>query len=299
MEVIMTTFKNVSEAWIVSREHCTGSLGRIQFWVDQFGSTPITDITEDDVDRALEALVARGKVKPGRNGQPATPTGEPLAGSTVNRFISTLAGIFKYARRVRALPRSHTPPTRGIEKAPEPVDPDKYFRPEEVENLLKVARVLDQKWRKLPALIVLGFHTGLRVGNLLDLKWRDIDLEARTATVAVTKNGRPHIAPLTDRCLEELLRLRKGQPDERVFKSYLNDKPFNYRTLWGNVCKEAGYEGRTFHWLRHGCGSALASAGIAQAQIMQVMGHRTLIASARYIHSNVDDRRDVVGRVFS
>lgn len=295
----MTTFKNVSEAWIVSREHCTGSLGRIQFWVDQFGSTPITDITEDDVDRALEALVARGKVKPGRNGQPATPTGEPLAGSTVNRFISTLAGIFKYARRVRALPRSHTPPTRGIEKAPEPVDPDKYFRPEEVENLLKVARVLDQKWRKLPALIVLGFHTGLRVGNLLDLKWRDIDLEARTATVAVTKNGRPHIAPLTDRCLEELLRLRKGQPDERVFKSYLNDKPFNYRTLWGKVCKEAGYEGRTFHWLRHGCGSALASAGVAQAQIMQVMGHRTLIASARYIHSNVDDRRDVVGRVFS
>jgi integrase len=190
----MTTFKNVSEAWIVSREHCTGSLGRIQFWVDQFGSTPITDITEDDVDRALEALVARGKVKPGRNGQPATPTGEPLA---------------------------------------------------------------------------------------------------------VTKNGRPHIAPLTDRCLAELLRLRKGQPAERVFKSYLNDKPFNYRTLWGKVCKEAGYEGRTFHWLRHGCGSALASAGIAQAQIMQVMGHRTLIASARYIHSNVDDRRDVVGRVFS
>ena len=294
----MTTFQDVSEAWIVSREHCTGSLGRIQFWVDQFGSTPITDITEDDVDRALEALVARGKVKPGRNGQPATPTGEPLAGSTVNRFISTLAGIFKYARRVRALPRSHTPPTRGIEKAPEPVDPDKYFRPEEVENLLKVARVLDQKWRKLPALIVLGFHTGLRVGNLLDLKWRDIDLEARTATVAVTKNGRPHIAPLTDRCLEELLRLRKGQPDERVFKSYLNDKPFNYRTLWGKVCKEAGYEGRTFHWLRHGCGSALASAGVAQAQIMQVMGHRTLVASARYMHSNVNDRQAVVGRVF-
>jgi len=294
----MTTFQDVSEAWIVSREHCTGSLGRIQFWVDQFGSTPITDITEDDVDRALEALVARGKVKPGRNGQPATPTGEPLAGSTVNRFISTLAGIFKYARRVRALPRSHTPPTRGIEKAPEPVDPGKYFRPEEVENLLKVARVLDQKWRKLPALIVLGFHTGLRVGNLLDLKWRDIDLEARTATVAVTKNGRPHIAPLTDRCLEELLRLRKGQPDERVFKSYLNDKPFNYRTLWGKVCKEAGYEGRTFHWLRHGCGSALATAGVSQAQIMQVMGHRTLVASARYMHSNVNDRQAVVGRVF-
>ena len=110
----MTTFLEVVEALIASREHCAGSLGRMQFWVDQFGQLPITEVGEDDVDRALEALVARGKLKPGRNGQPATPTGEPLAGSTVNRFISTLAGIFKYARRVRALPRSHTPPTRGI-----------------------------------------------------------------------------------------------------------------------------------------------------------------------------------------
>jgi len=294
----MTTFREVTEAWIASKEHCAGSLGRIQFWVDQFGPIPITAVSEEDVDRALEVLVARGKLRPGRNGQPPTSAGEPLAGSTINRFISTLAGIFKYARRVRALPRSHIPPTKGIEKAPEPADPDKYFRPEEVDDLIKVARVVDQKWRKMSAPIILGFHTGLRVGNLLNLKWQDIDLEARTASIAVTKNGRPHIAPLTDRCMEELTRLRRGHPNELVFASYRNAGPFSYRNLWGKVCKEAGYEGRTFHWLRHGCGSALATAGVSQAQIMQVMGHRTLVASARYMHSNVNDRQAVVGRVF-
>ena len=48
------------------------------------------------------------------------------------------------------------PPTRGFEKAPKPVDPDKYVKPEEVERLLAVARVVDQRWKKLPALIVLG-----------------------------------------------------------------------------------------------------------------------------------------------
>lgn len=294
----MTTFREVTEAWIASKEHCAGSLGRIQFWVDQFGPIPIIAVSEEDVDHALEVLVARGKLRPGRHGQPPTSAGEPLAGSTINRFISTLAGIFKYARRVRALPRSHIPPTKGIEKAPEPADPDKYFRPEEVDDMIKVARVVDQKWRKMSALIILGFHTGLRVGNLLNLKWQDIDLEARTASIAVTKNGRPHIAPLTDRCMEELTRLRRGHPNELVFASYRNDGPFSYQNLWGKVCKEAGYEGRTFHWLRHGCGSALATAGVSQAQIMQVMGHRTLVASARYMHSNVNDRQAVVGRVF-
>ncbi len=62
----MTTFREVVEAWIASKEHCAGSLGRIQFWVDQFGHLPITEVSEDDVDRALEVLVSRGKLKPGR-----------------------------------------------------------------------------------------------------------------------------------------------------------------------------------------------------------------------------------------
>ena len=55
----MTTFREVTEAWIASKEHCAGSLGRIQFWVDQFGHIPITEVDEDDVDRALEALAKK------------------------------------------------------------------------------------------------------------------------------------------------------------------------------------------------------------------------------------------------
>ena len=66
----MTTFRELAEAWIASREHCTGSLGRIQFWVDQFGHKSIESITEDDVDRALIALTQRGKLKAGHQGRP-------------------------------------------------------------------------------------------------------------------------------------------------------------------------------------------------------------------------------------
>lgn len=99
------TFKFVAEAWIASREHCTDSLGRIQFSVQRFGPIPIDKVTEDDVDRALVCLVNRGKLKGGRGkSSVATPTGEPLSGATVNRFVYTLAGIFKYARKLRVLP---------------------------------------------------------------------------------------------------------------------------------------------------------------------------------------------------
>jgi integrase len=258
-----------------------------------------TKISEVDVDHAIERLRRRGKMKAGRGSLSVpVPTGQPLAESTVNRFISTLASVFKYARRLRVVPRSHEPPTRGVEKSPEPVDPDKFFSEDEVERLLTVARVVDQRWRKLPALILLGFHTGLRVGNLLNLRWRDIDLTEATARVSVTKNGRPIVAVLTERCLSELRQLPSGAGDDLVFKSYRGAGKFSYRRLWKKACDEAGFGGRTFHWLRHGCGSALAARGASQAQIMQIMGHRTLVASARYMHSNVEDKRRVVERVF-
>jgi len=295
----MTTFRELADAWVASRDLHNGELSRLTFWVDQLGPCSIRDITEDQVDQAIVRLRERGRMKAGRGSasQPVA-TGKPLAEATVNRFISTLASVFKYARHCRVVPRSHDAPTKGIEKAPEPVDPNKCFRPDEVERLLKVTRVVDQRWGKMNALILLGFHTGLRVGNLMDMRWRDLDLDKRVAHVHVTKNGRPIVAVLTDRCVEELRRLTAGSPDELIFRSYRSNGKFNYRKLWKRVCAEAGFEGRTFHWLRHGCGSALANAGASQAQIMQVMGHRTLVASARYMHSNVEDKRRVVEGVF-
>ena len=41
----MTTFKELAEAWIASREHCSGSLGRIRFWVDEFGPLQVDQIS--------------------------------------------------------------------------------------------------------------------------------------------------------------------------------------------------------------------------------------------------------------
>ena len=109
----MTTFKDVAEAWIASREHGSGSLGRIQFWIEQLGHLPIDGISDDQVDDAISVLVARGKLTGGISGA-GKPTGQPLAGSTY-RFVSTLGSIYKYARRLRVIKRSYTPPTIGIE----------------------------------------------------------------------------------------------------------------------------------------------------------------------------------------
>lgn len=292
----MPNFDDTVRAFVAAREFDRATLSRLDFWVTQFGSSPLIGISPDDVDEALVRLVLRGKLRPARN-KPSEKTGRPLAPSTINRYISQLGSVFKYAKRLRLIPRTHVFPSANLERSPEPADPDRYLRPEEVERLLKVAKVIDNRWCHLSALITLAHHSGLRKGNLMNLRWCDIDLEARTATVRKTKNGQPIVAPLSRQAVEELLKLPNKHADAFVFEGR-GGKPFNFRSLWVKVTREAGLGGRNFHQLRHGCGFMLASNGVNQATVMQIMGHKTLTASARYMHSNVADRRKVIDRVF-
>ena len=293
----MPTLNDTVAAFVAAREYDQATLSRLGFWSDQFADRELTEITPDDVDAALVRLAERGRLRPARNRE-TVKAGQPLKPSTLNRYISQLGSVYKYARRYRLIPRTFVFPTANIEKAPEPADPERYFRPEEIDRLLTVARVLDTKWKKLPALIVLAYHTGLRKANLLGLRWSDVDLVAATASVGKTKNGQPIVAPLSQAAVAALKRLPgKHEPDAFIFAGR-HGKPALSRTLWLKVTAAAGLPGKNFHQLRHGCGHALATAGIGQAQIMALMGHKTLTASARYMHANVSDKAAVVARVF-
>ncbi len=166
----MAQFKDAVEAFVASRELDQASLSRLAFWVDVLGEKEIAAITADDIDAALVKLAERGRLKADRRA--TVRSGKPLAGSTINRHLTQAGSVFKYAKRLRLVPRTFIPPTRGIERSPERPDPERYLRPEEVERVLAVARVMDRHWRKMPALITVAYHTGLRVGSLLSVRGR-------------------------------------------------------------------------------------------------------------------------------
>ena len=141
---------------------------------------------------------------------------------------------------------------------PKPPDPERYLRPEEIERIRAVARVLDRKWGRLTALVMLAYHTGLRKSNLLRMTWADVDLKAGTALVRRTKNCEPIVAALSQRAIAELKKLPGKKPDEYLFAGR-NGQPFHFRKLWLSVTCEAGLQGKKFHQLRHGCGHAIVT----------------------------------------
>ena len=80
---------------------------------------------------------------------------------------------------------------------------------------------------EMPALIIVAYHTGLRVGSILRTRRRDLDLEAGTLMVGRTKNGDPLTAGLSSAAIAELKRLPRVGPDEFIFGNR-SGKPYTY-----------------------------------------------------------------------
>jgi integrase len=291
----MALFKQVVDAYIASKDLDESALSRLGFWVGELGDREVDTITAEDIDAALVKLAARGRLRGGK--RPTAAAGKPLAGSTINRYLTQAGSVFKHAKRMKLVPRAFVAPTRGIERTIERANPERYLSADEVVRLVAVARVVDRKWGKMTALIVAAYHTGLRVGSLLTARGKQLDLVAGTLTVPHTKNGDPITAGLSTAAIAELKRLPKVGRDELIFGNKAG-KPFTYAPLWRRIAEEARLEGRVFHELRHGHGYQLARAGVSQQMIMKSMGHRTLTASARYAHASIDDKKAVIAKVF-
>jgi site-specific recombinase XerD len=131
---------------------------RLLFWANQFGQTPLDQITPDMVDDGLVALSQRGKLQPIRN-KCSVSLSKPLSSATIARYFSELASCFKYAKKQKLITRTWLPPTRGAD-LPEQDEPDtRYFDSTRVANLVKIARLLDIHWGRMVALIEVAFCT--------------------------------------------------------------------------------------------------------------------------------------------
>ena len=286
-------FRTLVEGYVVTTARPAQSHARIMFWVDRFGDHELLDITPEMVDAGLVVLAERGKLRPVRGGQPV-PTGKPLSPATITRYGTDLAGVFRFARRQRLVPRTWTAPTKGLEVVASPLRTD-YISAADKDKLVKVARMVDRRWGRMAALIEVAFSSGWRAGNLGELTWDRVDLEVGVITAPTSKSGQPLVTPISTAAVAELKRLPRTHT--RVFCNR-HGGAYQYRKLWERITALAGMKGKVFHMLRHGCASTLAAAGASQAQLMAHMGHASLASSRRYLHADIVHKRELAQRVF-
>jgi integrase len=187
------TLAELIDAFMAAYAGADRSIGsRLAYWRDTLGDRIASEILADDVADALAALMqTRAKTFMGRDADGAKrfkPRG-PIAGATANRVLTSLGSVFKWSRRRRLLPRGFVSPTRGVERAEAANHRVRFLDDAERARLLAACRVAT--WSRLYLLVLMAITTGARRGELLALRWRDLDLERRTAAVHVSKNGEP------------------------------------------------------------------------------------------------------------
>lgn len=212
--------------------------------------------------------------------------------ASVNRELSMLSRIFNLAIvngdatvnpciKVRRLP-GEQPRTR-------------YLLPEEERRLLAV---LNGRRSHLRPIVVLALNTGMRRGEILRLKWEDVDFHANEIKATQTKGHRDRFVPMNSKVREELLRLRQTSEGQFLFPARKNGVTLNdVKTGFKAACEEAGIEGFRFHDLRHTFGTRAADAGEALTSIAAVMGHADIHTTMRYAHATDAGRRRVVEAV--
>lgn len=202
--------------------------------------------------------------------------GQGASGNTVRLELALLSHLYTVASQewgMEALPN----PVRHVRKPKVNAGRDRRLEEGEEKRLLAAATKSKTSWLK--PIVEIAIETAMRQGELLKLKWADVDLKARIARLRDTKSGDSRSVPLSKRATE-ILKAMPRSLDGRVF-------PLSQSTLehaFRDACDEAKLANLRFHDLRHEATSRLFEKDLDHMEVAAITGHKTLAMLKRYTH---------------
>lgn len=169
----------------------------------------------------------------------------------------------------------------------------RYLSEDEIGRLVEAC---DPYFRPV---VITAIHTGMRRGELLGLRWQDIDLQNGLIHINRSKNRQRRDVPMSDTVRRVLALLRESAECEWVFvrcddpKKPLRD----VRYPFAKALARAGIAGFRFHDLRHTAASHLVMKGVDLRTVQEILGHRSLQMTLRYAHLSPGHRRDAVRKM--
>ncbi len=158
--------------------------------------------------------------------------------------------------------------------------------------------ILDSCEEWLKPMVFVARNTGMRQGNLLALKWKDINLSQKVIVLEDTKNGDSIGIPincLLVKVLEQVSRVRHIK-SQYVFHDTEGKQvnKMNLHRAFKRACKKAGIEDFRWHDLRHDFASQLVQSGVDLYKVQKLLGHKDSRMTARYAHLAPENLRDAV-----
>lgn len=267
------TFADLSDKYeqtIAERlKSASARLSHLGFWRDEFDGHSLEDVTP--------ALITESYAK--------LRTNKKRTDATANRYLATLSACFTYG--VKELGWIERNPCARVRKSKEPPGRVRYLTDDERTRLLDACK--ESRNALLYPAVVLALTTGARQGEVMNLRWPQVDFSRRTILLrdGETKNGSGRVLPLTGEAFNLLRDLSKVRDlkDDRVFPVPAEGRGFgSLRTAWNAALARAEVQDFRWHDLRHTAASYLTMAGVGSMEVAKILGHKTLQMTARYSH---------------
>ena len=208
--------------------------------------------------------------------------------STTNRYLALLGKMMNLAIDWGLLTQN-------------PVSRVKFFSEkanfrETILSLEEEDALLKKCPKRLLPIVQVALNTGMRRGEILGLRWSQVDLAARTIKLNQTKSGKPRIIPINAFLFDILTgQERKTGYSEFVFLNRATRKPFkDVKRAFNTAATNAGIEGLRFHDLRHTFASRLVAAGVDLITVKDLLGHHSVKVTERYTHTNAEQKKKAV-----
>jgi integrase len=206
-----------------------------------------------------------------------------VAPATVNRELACLKHMFTKAIQWQMATFN---PVKQVRMLKEHNQRLRYLTNDEVQRLLA------QLSPHIKPVVICALHTGMRRGEILNLKWDDVDLKQRLLFIRDSKNGEKREIPLCDALAGVIRDLPRGS--DYVFCLGDGRRMLRAREGFETAVKRAGILNFTFHDLRHTFASHLAMSGVDLLTLKELLGHKSINMTLRYAHLNPDHKRKAV-----
>ena len=229
-------------------------------------------ITGGDIEKYKQDLLA------GKNKNRTNSNGQPLKPRTIDIHLSRLKRLFSLCQEWELCERN---PALKISLLNIDNKRERRLSPEEEHILMESATP------KLRKLIQFALHTGMRLGEILGMRWSEIDFKEPSVVIPVerAKGKRKRIVPLNADALSIIKSFpRPIKGDAIVFENDEGGVWGRWRIHWDKAIRKSGIENLHFHDLRHEAACRWREEGADLIEIGQLLGHTSYQITLRYVH---------------
>ena len=208
-----------------------------------------------------------------------------IIAKSLKREFSPISNMFEVARVDWLLPLRGNP-LSDLSLKVKDNKRDRRLREGELDKLLEAGKKTRNPF--LIPIVRLALETGMRRGEILALKYRDVDIERCTATIRESKNGYSRVIPLSSLAvaiLETTMAVMSDKAkaqNERIFPL----TPVAVRLAWDKLTRRAKLDDLHFHDLRHEAISRFFEKGLTVPEVASISGHRDIRMLLRYAHAD-------------